>query len=67
MPNHRGNHGCHTITDGQGKKKIVVMGGYGHGQKDNGFGTVDIYDVAAEVWTSGMGKSNRLSVKALFY
>ena len=53
MPNHRGNHGCHTITDGQGKKKIVVMGGNHDGQRD----TVDIYDVAAEVWTSGMGKS----------
>ena len=63
MPNARANHGCHTITDGQGKKKIVVMGGNHDGQRD----TVDIYDVAAEVWTSGMGKSNRLSVKALFY
>ena len=56
MPNARANHGCHTITDGQGKKKIVVMGG-GPGGVNGLRDTVDIYDVAAEVWTSGMGKS----------
>lgn len=66
MPMARSFHGCNLVTDGQGKKKIVVMGGspklWGDGDHQD---TVDIYDVETGVWKAGMGKSSWHSVLAL--
>jgi len=54
MPMARSFHGCNLVTDGQGKKKIVVMGGspklWGDGDHQD---TVDIYDVETGVWKAG--------------
>ena len=56
MPTARADHGCDMAEDSGGKRKMVVMGGFGPNDNSDNveLDSVDIYDVDSGIWATGM-------------
>ena len=55
MTQARGGHSCKLITDCDGKKQVVVVGGAdpGTGALQYGMNSTEIYDVDSGTWSAG--------------
>ena len=55
MTKARGAHSCKLITDCDGKKQVVVVGGAdpGAGALQYGMNSTEIYDVDSGTWSAG--------------